>query len=217
MKGGRENELPSNFKKGEIVMSETQLKIFEREEFGEVRILDDRKTGKILFSGKDIATVLGYSNTKDAIRRHTKKSVKRTFLTSGGSQEMTFIPESDVYRLITHSKLPSAQKFEEWVFDEVLPSIRRDGYYINKQAMKLEIMEDLLSGYKELQPNKARFLHEDLIKTLKDQNKVLRAENSSLRRSLKISADRADDLEDKLTDVKENLINQLLGIEIEEK
>lgn len=198
-------------------MNNTQLKIFEKTEFGAIRILDDPETGKTLFSGKDIAVALGYSNTNDAIRRHTKKSVKRILLTSGGSQEMTLIPEGDVYRLITHSKLPSAQKFESWVFDEVLPSIRRDGYYINKQAMKLEMMEDLLSGYKELQPNKARFLQEDLIKILKDQNKVLRAENSSLRRSLKISADRADDLEDKLTDVKENLINQLLGIEIKEK
>nr|DAU60511.1 MAG TPA: repressor domain protein [Caudoviricetes sp.] len=194
-------------------VSNAQLKVFEKTEFGAVRIWDDPETGKTLFSGRDIATVLGYTNTRKAIKDHCKGVTKRYLPTPGGSQEMTLIPEGDVYRLITHSKLPSAQKFESWVFDEVLPSIRRDGYYINKQEMRLEMMENLLSGYKELKPNKAKFLNGELIQTLKDQIKVLRAENKKLHHSLRISEERATELENKLNDVQCNFLEQLINLQ----
>lgn len=194
-------------------MNTTQLKIFETTEFNKIRILDDLETGKILFSGKDVAIALGYSRPKKAIKDHCKGITKRCFPTPGGTQEMVCITEGDLYRLITHSRLPSAQKFESWVFDEVLPSIRRDGYYINRASMKLELTEELLSGYKELQPNKARFLNADLIKTLKDQVKVLRAENKKLRRTLYASEERAADLEGKLNDVQCNLLEQVINLQ----
>ena len=82
------------------------------------------KDGLTLWCGKDIATTLGYQNTKDALARHCKGVVKHYPLkTPGGTQQARFITEPDLYRLITHSKLPDAQNFEKWVFEEVLPTI----------------------------------------------------------------------------------------------
>jgi len=108
-----------------------ELQIFKNEEFGSIRTVEEN--GKILFCGFDVASSLGYSKPRNAISAHCKGALKRGALTTGGEQEMTFIPEGDVYRLITHSKLPSAEKFERWVFDEVLPSIRKTGGYIAGQ------------------------------------------------------------------------------------
>lgn len=189
-----------------------KLQVFEQDLFGEVRVLTDKETGELLFCGKDVARALGYVNTKDAIRRHTKGGVKRAPLTLGGPQEMTFITEGDVYRLITHSKLPAAEKFEKWVFDEVLPSIRRDGYYVNRTTMRLELVEELLSGYDELHKDKAKLLKQDLLQSLKDQIKVLRAENKKLRRVLQASEERAADLEGRVNDVQCSLLEQVISL-----
>lgn len=114
-----------------------ELKIFENEAFGEIRTLET-DDGKVLFCGADVASALGYSNTRDAISRHCKGVVKRDTLTNGGKQEMSFIPEGDVYRLIANSKLPNAVKFESWVFDEVLPTIRKTGSYSVRDSYQIE-------------------------------------------------------------------------------
>lgn len=105
-----------------------QLKIFGNEAFGEIRTLET-DDGKVLFCASDVASALGYSNKRDAISRHCKGVVKCDALTNGGKQSLSFIPEGDVYRLIAHSKLPKAVEFESWVFDEVLPTIRKTGSY----------------------------------------------------------------------------------------
>ena len=110
-----------------------QMEIFKNPEFGSIRTFE--QDGKVLFCGKDIAVALGYSNPRDALRRHCKGVVKRDTLTEGGPQQLSFIPEGDVYRLIVHSKLPSAERFERWVFDEVLPSIRKHGAYITREKL----------------------------------------------------------------------------------
>lgn len=104
------------------------VQIFENPEFGFVRTLDI--DGKPYFVANDIARALGYKRPADAITAHCKGSVNRRYLTDGGEQEMKVIPEGDVYRLIVRSQLPSAVRFEAWVFDEVLTSIRRNGGYI---------------------------------------------------------------------------------------
>lgn len=104
-----------------------ELKIFENAEFGQVRTIEI--DGKPYFCGSDIAKSLGYSNANDAMGRHCRAIVKHDTHISGKIQKINFIPEGDIYRLITHSKLPSAEKFESWVFDEVLPSIRKHGMY----------------------------------------------------------------------------------------
>ena len=103
------------------------LEVFQNEEFGSVRAIEEGD--KVFFCATDVARALGYSNQHDAVGRHCKGVVKHDTLTSGGMQELSFIPEGDVYRLIIRSKLPSAVKFEHWVFDEVLPSIRKRGLY----------------------------------------------------------------------------------------
>ncbi len=110
-----------------------QMEIFKNPEFGSIRTFE--QDGKVLFCGLDIAVALGYSNPRDALRRHRKGVVKRDTLTEGGPQQLSFIPEGDVYRLIVHSKLPSAERFERWVFDEVLPSIRKHGAYITREKL----------------------------------------------------------------------------------
>ena len=107
-----------------------QVMLFENEEFGQLRMIFI--DGKQYFMANDVAKALGYSVPKDAITRHCKGAMFQRYLTDGGEQEVKVIPEGDVYRLIIRSKLPKAEEFEKWVFDEVLPSIRETGGYIQE-------------------------------------------------------------------------------------
>jgi len=86
--------------------------------------------GKDYFVAKDIANSLGYSNPRDAISRHCKGVVKHDSFKDGGNM-ISLIPEGDVYRLVARSKLPEADKFESWIFDDVIPSIRQNGAYVS--------------------------------------------------------------------------------------
>ena len=116
------------------------IKIFENDEFGSLRTLTDEH-GRIMFCGKDVASALGYSNTKDAIRRHCRWGVKHDLphpQSPTKKIKMIFIPESDVYRLVAHSKLPGAEKFESWIFDEILPQINHTGGYVSIEDMFIE-------------------------------------------------------------------------------
>ena len=122
------------------------LKIFNNAEFGQIRTVEIN--GKIYFVGKDIANALGYSNPRDAIARHCKGVVKHDSFKEGG-QEVALIPEGDMYRLITHSKLESAERFESWVFDEVLPAIRQHGHYENPN-MSTEMRAILMIEQKQV-------------------------------------------------------------------
>ena len=116
---------------------ENEIKIFENEEFGSMRTLKE-ENGRVVFCGSDVAKALGYRNVSDALIRHCKGIVKHDTLTNGGMQTLSFIPEGDVYRLVAHSRLPSAEKFESWIFDEVLPTIRRTGGYVANEDMFIE-------------------------------------------------------------------------------
>ena len=109
------------------------LQIFENPEFGTIRSVEI--DGEPWLVGKDVATALGYSNTKDALARHVDDEDRRgsRIPTTSGAQEMTIINESGLYSLILSSKLPSARKFRRWVTSEVLPSIRKHGGYITGQ------------------------------------------------------------------------------------
>ena len=140
-----------------------ELQIFKNEEFGEVRTIEI--DGKPYFSSTDVATALGYSNPRDAIARHCKGVVKHDTPTISGIQTLSFIPEGDIYRLIIRSNLPSAERFESWVFDEVLPAIRQTGGYripqtyaeaLRQLADKAEQAERLALENKELK-QKAEF------------------------------------------------------------
>lgn len=110
-----------------------QMKIFENKEFGSIRVIEDGD--KCLFCGSDVAKSLGYAIPTKAVNTHCKGVSKMETPTKGGIQKLLFISEGDVYRLIAHSKLPSAERFESWVFDEVLPSIRKHGAYITPEKL----------------------------------------------------------------------------------
>lgn len=109
-------------------MNENKFEIFNSAEFGSVRTLETND-GKVLFCGKDVANALGYKDTAYAISTHCKGVEEIPTPTTGGIQMMKFITEGDLYRLIAHSKKPDAERFESWVFDEVLPTIRKTGSY----------------------------------------------------------------------------------------
>lgn len=104
-----------------------ELQIFNSEEFGNIRTTEIN--GQPYFVAVDVAKALGYSTPRDAISRHCKGVVKHDTPTSSGVQSVSYINEGDMYRLIMKSKLPSAERFESWVMDEVLPTIRKTGGY----------------------------------------------------------------------------------------
>ena len=104
------------------------MKVFNHTEFGELGVLI--MGGKEYFPASKCASILGYTNPRDAVSRHCRGVVKHDIIDNlARKQEMNFIPEGDLYRLIIRSNLPKAEQFERWVFDEVLPSIRKYGLY----------------------------------------------------------------------------------------
>lgn len=110
-----------------------ELKIFESNEFGEIRTIV--KDGEVWFVGKDIAEVLEYSNTNDALISHVDDEDKRIIQKSENAtfeipnRGLQIINESGLYSLILSSKMPKAKEFKRWVTSEVLPSIRKTGSY----------------------------------------------------------------------------------------
>lgn len=124
----------------------TNITIFKNNDFGEVRTLE--QDGKTLFCGSDVAKALGYAIPSKAVNTHCKGVSKMEVPTNGGTQQMLFIPEGDLYRLIVNSKLPSAEKFERWVFDEVIPTVRKHGLYakdelLNNPDLFISALEEL--------------------------------------------------------------------------
>lgn len=118
-----------------------EMQVFRNEQFGEVRTIEEN--GKPLFCGSDVARALGYARPNDAISAHCRCTVKRRIphpQSPDKEIEISFIPEGDVYRLIVRSKLPSAEKFERWVFDEVLPTIRKHGAYLTPETLEAALL-----------------------------------------------------------------------------
>jgi len=110
-----------------------QIQQFHSREFGSLEIL--MIGDKPHFPATECATLLGYKNPRKAIIDHCKGVTKRDSLSAGGVQERNFIPEGDLYRLIIRSKLPAAERFERWVFDEVLPTLRKYGAYATEETL----------------------------------------------------------------------------------
>lgn len=156
-----------------------QMQIFESPEFGRVRT--QTVNGKPYFCGADVARALGYSKPQNAIAAHCKGALKRGTPTAGGVQELSFIPEGDVYRLICCSNLPGAERFEAWVFDEVLPGIRKDGGYIatTPEMTEKEILaRAVLIGQRTIEEQKQRIAELDS-KIEEDKPKVIFADTVS--------------------------------------
>lgn len=140
------------------------IQIFENPEFGQVRVILDENNNPY-FAGVDVARALGYKRPGDAITTHCKSSgaVKHRIANSYnlGSNEITFINESNLYRLIMKSKLENSLKFQDWVVEEVLPSIRKTGSYSVQQKLPQTFAEALRAYADEV-----------------EKNEVLRLENS---------------------------------------
>jgi len=113
----------------------SELQVFQNAEFGSVRTTT--VNGEVMFVAKDIATILGYSNPRDAINKHVDDEDKGVAKcdTLGGVQDLTIINESGLYSLILSSKMPNARKFKRWVTAEVLPAIRRHGMYATEELI----------------------------------------------------------------------------------
>lgn len=107
-----------------------ELKIFDNEEFGEIRTVDIN--GEPWFVGRDVCAALEYKDASDALKRHVEEDDKltRCFTVSGQRRNLIVINESGLYSLIFSSKLDSAKRFKHWVTSEVLPTIRKTGEYI---------------------------------------------------------------------------------------
>ena len=129
-----------------------EMQIFKNDRFGQVRIITEND--KTLFCAFDVASALGYAKPRNAVSAHCKGALKRGVLTNGGMQDMTFIPEGDIYRLVVRSNLPAAEQFESWIFDEVLPSIRKHGAYATPATID-NIINDPDFGIRLLQELKA--------------------------------------------------------------
>ena len=112
---------------------ENSIQIFNHEKFGSLRTIE-MPDGQIGFVGKDVAEALGYSNTRDALRKHVEEDDKTTVAIcdtgSNYKSQAVIINESGLYALVLSSKLPTARKFKHWVTSEVLPQIRKTGGYI---------------------------------------------------------------------------------------
>jgi prophage antirepressor-like protein len=114
---------------------DSRLQIFEHEEFGKVRVV--KISDQPWFVGNDVASILGYTNPRDAIRKHVYDEDRGVAScdTPGGKQKMSVINESGLYSLVLLSKLPQAKSFRRWVTSEVLPSIRKHGAYATEDVL----------------------------------------------------------------------------------
>lgn len=156
------------------------MEIFNNNEFGEIRTL--KINNEPWFVGKDVAEILGYKDTSDAMKRHVDEDDKGVgeIPTPGGKQNMKIINESGLYSLILSSKLPSAKKFKRWVTGEVLPTIRKHGAYMTDNVLEQAIsnpdfMIGLLNELKEEQKHRKLLQEENqklAIKIEKDKPKI---------------------------------------------
>lgn len=133
----------------------SNLTIFNNVEFGEIRTLEIND--KPYFCGSDVAKALGYAKPQNAIDAHCRYTLKQGTphpQSQTKTIEMLFIPEGDLYRLIVNSKLPSAEKFEQWVFDDVLPTVRKHGLYAKEELLNNPDL--FISALQELKAEKER-------------------------------------------------------------
>lgn len=126
------------------------LQIFNSPEFGQVRTI--QQNGEPWFVGKDVAEILGYKDTSDAMKKHVdiEDKLTRRFADSGQNREMYIINESGLYSLILSSKMPKAKEFKRWVTSEVIPAIRKTGKY-EAMAQAVPINDEPVTDFTQLE------------------------------------------------------------------
>ena len=142
-----------------------------------IRTITDPK-GEIWFCGTDVCNILGYQNSRKALQDHCKEAgvTKRYTPTTSGNQEITFINEPNLYRLIIKSRKPEAERFEAWVFEEVLPQIRKTGSYSQNtheiRPLEITLKVQMLDNLYYMAKNASELCHQylkmmnDIINTL---------------------------------------------------
>lgn len=157
---------------------------FSSEEFGELRTIE--QDGQVLFCGRDAASALGYKDSTNAIKQHCRGVAFHHPIADrlGRTQQVRFITEGDLYRLIASSQLPAAQRFEAWVFDEVLPLIRRRGGYLTPEAAERALTDPdfIIRLATELKDERARRVELEA-QAAADRPKVLFADSVSASHS----------------------------------
>lgn len=157
----------------------SEINLFDFES-NQIRVILDENSNP-WFVAKDVAELLGYKNPQKAVRDHCK-GVNESFTPSaGGIQAIKIIPERDLYRLVMKSKLPSAEKFEEWVVAEVLPTIRKTGGYLSQQKK-----EEWLTDPRQV----ARFLTE--LADEREKRILLEEENYMQTREIQVLTPKAE-------------------------
>lgn len=172
------------------------LQIFNNEEFGEIRTVT--KNNKTYFAGSDVASALGYAIPHKAVQTHCKGVLKWNIPTKSGNQDVLFIPEGDVYRLIMRSKLPAAEKFESWVMDEVITSIRKNGGYIAGQETLSD--DELLAKALMVAQNK-----------IAERDRIIAQKQEHIEQ-MQPKADFFDAVADSKTAISMNEVSKVLGI-----
>jgi len=143
------------------------IKIFKNEDFGQVRMV--QIDNKPYFVAKDVAASLGYKDTTNAIKQHCRWVAKHKVPHPQNKDKVllvNIIPEGDMYRLITNSELPSAEKFESWIFDEVLPSIRKTGGYVDNDDL-------FLNTYLPYVDEQTRAMFKTNLSMIRKQNEII--------------------------------------------
>lgn len=148
-------------------MTLTELKIFESDEFGKVRTAEIG--GSLCFVASDVAKALGYKRPNEAVNQHCRATVKHRTPISGKMQDINYIPEGDIYRLIVKSKLPTAEKFEKWLFDEVIPTIRQTGGYVQEDR-EAEFIDKYFPSFAE--ETKLTMIHDLRIQNKKFKKQI---------------------------------------------
>lgn len=145
----------------------------------------------MLFCGSDIAKSLGYDQPHKAIDRHCKNGTVRNVphpQSPEKSMDMKFIPEGDIYRLITHSKLPGAEEFESWVFDEVLPTIRKTGGYVNNDDL-------FITTYLPFADDTTKMLFKSTLTVVKNQNQIIATQKKEIEHKEDVIIGLVDNIE----------------------
>jgi prophage antirepressor-like protein len=156
-----------------------KLKVFEHSAFGKLEVLI--KDSKEYFPATEVAKLLGYSNPHDALNKHCKKggvAFCEVIDSLGRKQQKKFINEGNLYRLIVKSKLPEAEKFESWVFEEVLPTIRKTGGYVANEDM-------FINTYLPFADEQTKLLFRTTLDTVRKQNEIIASQQKQIKQQQK--------------------------------
>ena len=169
-----------------------EIKIFNNSEFGEIRTVTI--DGEPYFVGKDVATVLGYSNPNEAIQDHVDVEDKlnsktlSSFEINLGQRGGWLINESGLYCLILESELDSAKRFKKWVTKEILPTIRKTGGYVNSDDLFLETYFPFID-------DESKVLFTQTLSKVREQNEIIKKQNAEIKHKEDVIIGLVDDID----------------------